>query len=59
MFHAVIRWGLGIHGVIHLAEFFANLYEGAWMSACLTLLSSALMLGGAFIDHTHHRKGEE
>ncbi len=58
MFHKIIRWGLGIHGAIHIAEMFMNIYEGAWMSACLTLISGLLMLSGAFIDYSHHKNEE-
>ena len=54
IFHAVIRWGLGIHGSIHLVEFILNLFEGAILSAFFTLISASLMLGGALIDASHH-----
>ncbi len=45
----IVRWGLGIHGVVHIAEVVANVYEGAWISAGLSLLSGGLMLAGALI----------
>jgi len=54
LFHRIVRWGLGIHGAIHIIEFILNLIEGAWMSAFFTLLAAFLMLSGAFIDHQHH-----
>lgn len=57
MFHAFIRWGLGIHGVIHIAETLANVYEGAWISAGLSLLAGGLMIAGACIDMSHHGEG--
>ena len=50
--HKIIRWGLGIHGVVHIAEVVANVYEGAWISAGLSPLSGGLMLAGAL---THRR----
>jgi hypothetical protein len=50
----MIRWGLGIHGTIHIVEFVLNLYEGAWMSAIFTLLAGFLMISGALIDASHH-----
>ena len=53
-FHSLIRWGLGIHGTIHIVEFVLNLYEGAWMSAIFTLLAGLLMISGALIDASHH-----
>ena len=57
MLHIIIRWGLGLHGTFHLLEFGMNLYEGAFISALLTFVSGALMLGGAFINYEQH-KGE-
>ena len=51
--HKIIRWGLGIHGVIHIAEVVANVYEGAWISAGLSLLSGGLMLAGALIHRSY------
>ncbi len=53
-FHAFVRWGLGIHGIIHIAEMCANVYEGAWISAGLSLLAGFLMIAGACIDMSHH-----
>ena len=55
LFHAFIRWGLGIHGVIHVAETAANVYEGACISAGLSALAALLMLSGACMDYTHHK----
>ena len=57
-FHLVIRWGLGIHGSIHMIEFALNLIEGAWASAFFTLIAGGLMLSGALIDYQHHKDGE-
>ena len=53
-FHKLVRWGLGIHGTIHIVEFVLNLYEGALMSAIFTLLAGMLMISGALIDDGHH-----
>ena len=53
-FHKCVRWGLGIHGTIHIIEFGLNLYEGAWMSAVFTLFAGLLMISGALIDASHH-----
>ena len=50
----VVRWGLGIHGAIHMVEFILNLIEHAWMSAFFTLIAASLMLAGALIDSQHH-----
>ena len=55
LFHLIVRWGLGIHGAVHLIEFTLNLIEGAWISAAFTLLAASLMISGAFIDYQHHR----
>ena len=54
-FHKIVRWGLGIHGTIHVAETFLNIYEQAYMSACLSLLAGLLMIAGACIDLDHHK----
>ena len=56
LFHKVVRWGLGIHGAIHLVEFFLNLYERAWVSAAFTLIAAFLMISGAVIDYQHHEE---
>lgn len=58
-FHIFIRWGLGIHGSIHIVETIANVYEGAWISACLSLFAGFLMIAGACIDMTHHGEKNE
>jgi hypothetical protein len=58
-FHSFIRWGLGIHGFIHIAEMCANIYERAWISASLSLLAGFLMIAGACIDVTHHGEHDE
>ena len=54
--HKVIRWLLGIHGVIHLLEMCVNLYEGAMLSALLTAFSGSIMIAGAIIDMNHHEE---
>ncbi len=59
MFHKVIRWGLGVHGVIHIAEMCMNIYEQAWASALLTAISGFLMISGAIIDYDHHKNHNE
>ena len=56
LFHKIVRWGLGIHGSIHIAETALNLYEGAYMSATLSLLAGFLMISGACIDMSHHKE---
>lgn len=57
-FHFIVRWGLGIHGAIHIFEFVLNILEQAWASAFFTLVAGSLMLAGAFIDFQHHTKAE-
>ena len=53
--HAVVRWLLGIHGVIHFIEMFVNLYERAWISACLTAFTGSIMIAGVLLDLSHHQ----
>ncbi len=55
MLHTVVRWSLGVHGLIHIVETFLNIYESAYYSACLSLFSSIIMILGAFIDSQHHK----
>ena len=59
LFHAFIRWGRGAHGVIHLVETAANLYERAWISAGLSAFAGFLMIAGACVDLSHHREENE
>jgi len=54
-FHRVIRWALGIHGVIHFVEMCVNIYEHAWISALLTAISGSIMILGAILDLSHHQ----
>ena len=55
-FHRFIRWGLGIHGSIHIAETLLNIYEDAYMSALMSLFAGLLMIAGACIDSGHHKE---
>lgn len=55
MTHKIIRWLLGIHGVIHFIEMFVNIYEQAWISACLTAFTGSIMIAGALLDLSHHQ----
>ncbi len=55
MLHKTVRLLLGLHGTFHVVETGLNLYEGAYLSAALTLFSSIVMLLGAYIDHEHHK----
>lgn len=56
MLHKVVRLLLSLHGFFHVIETGLNLYEGAYLSALLTLFSSIVMLLGAYIDYDHHNK---
>ena len=56
--HFIVRWLLGIHGMLHFAEMCVNLYEGAMLSALLTAFTGVIMILGALIDVSHHQ-GEE
>lgn len=59
LFHKFIRWALGIHGMIHILETILNVIEGAYWSALLSLVSSFIMISGAYIDLEHHKEGED
>ena len=56
--HLLIRCGLTAHGVIHVAETLANIYEKAWISATLSALAALLMLSGAWIDKWHDKENK-
>jgi hypothetical protein len=56
--HLIVRWLLGLHGLLHFAEMCVNLYEGAMLSALLTAFTGVVMILGALIDVSHHQ-GEE
>ena len=59
LFHKIVRWGLGIHGSIHIIETILNIYEEAYMSAMLSLLAGLLMIAGACIDAEHHKNEDD
>ena len=56
LFHKFIRWALGLHGLIHIVETITNIIEQAYWSATLSLISSVIMICGAYIDYDHHKK---
>lgn len=56
LFHSFVRWGLGVHGAIHVAETVANIYESAWISAGLSAFAAFLMVAGALMDYGHHKR---
>lgn len=41
---------LAMHGIIHVIETILNIYENAYYSACLSFISSVLMILGAVIN---------
>ena len=58
VFHKIVRWGLGLHGSVHVVETLLNIYEGAYMSAATSLFAGLLMIAGACIDSSHHKNEE-
>lgn len=55
MLHTFIRWALSFHGVMHIIESMANIYEEAYISAFISLFTAMIMFGGAYIDKQHHK----
>ena len=55
LFHKIVRWGLGIHGSVHVIETMLNIYEEAYLSTAMSLLAGLLMIAGACIDLSHHK----
>ena len=52
---AATIWGYSVHVV----ETGFNLYERAWISACISAFAGFLMIAGACIDLTHHGEDDE
>jgi energy-converting hydrogenase Eha subunit C len=49
-FKKIIAMLLAMHGIIHVIETILNIYENAYYSACLSFISSVLMILGAVIN---------
>ena len=53
--HTVVRWLLGVHGMVHFIEMCVNLYEHAWISASLTAFTGSIMIVAVLLDLSHHQ----
>jgi len=55
----ILRWGLRIHGLLHLLEFCSALYESAYITACLAFITGSIeVLASILLPHEHvHFKG--
>jgi hypothetical protein len=54
----IVQISLGLHGVLHIAEFGAALYEEAYIAASLAGFATLTMILGAILldpeDRAHH-----
>jgi hypothetical protein len=54
----IVQLSLGLHGVLHIAEFGAALYEEAYIAASLAGFATLTMILGAILldpeDRAHH-----
>ncbi len=55
----VIRWGLRLHSVFHVVEFFSALYETAYLTAVIALIATIIeILASIYLPKEHvHFKG--
>lgn len=45
----VVKWLLGLHGMLYVVEFFVYLLEGTYWSASINLFSGLLMITGGLL----------
>lgn len=55
----VIRWGLRLHSIFHVVEFFSALYETAYLTAVIALIATIIeILASIYLPKEHvHFKG--
>ena len=55
----VIRWGLRLHSIFHVVEFFSALYEAAYFTAIIALIATVIeILASIYLPKEHvHFKG--
>lgn len=55
----VIRWGLRLHSIFHVVEFFSALYEAAYLTAVIALIATVIeILASIYLPKEHvHFKG--
>ena len=55
----VIRWGLRLHSIFHIVEFFSALYETAYLTAVIALIATIIeILASIYLPKEHvHFKG--
>ena len=55
----VIRWGLRLHSIFHVVEFFSALYETAYFTAVIALIATVIeILASIYLPKEHvHFKG--
>lgn len=55
----VIRWGLRLHSIFHVVEFFSALYETAYLTAVIAFIATIIeILASIYLPKEHvHFKG--
>tara|TARA_R110001606_G_scaffold249803_1_gene397694 strand:- start:91 stop:372 length:282 start_codon:yes stop_codon:yes gene_type:complete len=55
----VIRWGLRLHSIFHVVEFFSALYESAYLTAVIAFIATVIeILASIYLPKEHvHFKG--
>ena len=56
-----VRAGLGIEGLLHVAELITSIYEEAYLTAGLLVISSCILLSAWIVlgDTGHHHGGPD
>ena len=50
----VIRWGLRLHSIFHIVEFFSALYETAYLTAVIALIATIIeILASIYLPKEH------
>jgi hypothetical protein len=49
-----IRWGLRLHSVFHIIEFFSAIYESAYITAFIAFISALIqILASVYLPNEH------
>ena len=53
-----LRWGLRLHGVFHVFELAASIYEGAYITAIIVFFAASIEVLSSFVipnEHVHFK----
>jgi hypothetical protein len=59
MFVTILRWGLRLHSIFHVVEFFTALHESAYLTAAIAFSATLIeILSSIYLPKEHvHFKG--